>query len=54
MKKMDIVTRLLNATIVAPARSQRGASLGGMDKDISYYSRVTYTHTLQHIPISYL
>jgi len=51
---MDIVTRLLKATIVAPARSQRGASRGGMDKDILYYSRVTYTHTQQHIPISNL
>lgn len=40
---MDIVTRLLNATIVAPARSQRGASRGGMDKDILYYSRVIHT-----------
>lgn len=42
-KKIDIVTRLLNATIVTPARSLRGASRRGMDKDILLLA--CYTHT---------
>jgi len=47
-EKMNIVTRLLNATIVAPAGSLRGASRAGMDKDILLFAY--YTHAA-HIPI---
>jgi len=42
-KKIDIVTRLLNATIVTPARSLHGASRRGMNKDILLLA--CYTHT---------